>query len=210
MNRFGPDPQAFFEAVYEGPAPWDVGGPQPALMELISEFPPREPVLDLGCGSGDHVIALAQLGLRVVGIDFARGAVDEARTRAKALPDELRRRLDFRMADALHPSRLPERFGAIVDSGFFHLFEPEDCDRLVEEVAAALRPGGRYYLLEFAVEFPVPNVPRAVSEDEVRARFTPEAGWRILACRPAEFLSRVAPVPATAACVERLAGAADG
>jgi hypothetical protein len=44
--------------------------------------------------------------------------------------------------------------------------------------------------------------PRQVSEAELRERFTPERGWRVLTIREGEFLSRVAPVPATLACIE--------
>lgn len=204
MSRFGPDPRAFFDSVYRDVPPWDVGGPQPALSALLAAHPPGGPVLDVGCGSGDLAISLARSGLEVCGVDFAEGAIAHAREKARALPPEVARRLDFRVADALRPSRLGRRFGAVVDSGFFHLFDPEDGDRFVRELAAALRPGGRYYLLAFAAEFPIPNSPRAVSEDEVRARFTPESGWRVLSVRGAEFLSRIAPVPAVAACVERL------
>ncbi len=79
----------------------------------------------------------------------------------------------------------------------------------MEDLAAAIRPGGRLYLHEFAVEFPVPNVPRQVTGEEVRDRFTPERGWHLLALRSGEFLSRVAPVPATLACIERVGIAGD-
>jgi hypothetical protein len=113
--------------------------------------------------------------------------------------------VDFAVADALQPSLLQRQFGAVTDSGFFHLFDPEGCDRLANELASILTPGGRYYMHEFAVEFDIPNVPRGVSEEEVRARFTTEKGWRILKLRQAEFLSNVAPpVPAISACIERL------
>ena len=50
-----------------------------------------------------------------------------------------------------------------------------------------------------------PNVPRAVTEEELRALFTPERGWRILVARPAEFRNRVQSAPAIAACIERVA-----
>ena len=33
MSRFGPGPQAFFDAVYRDPAPWDIGEAQPALLQ---------------------------------------------------------------------------------------------------------------------------------------------------------------------------------
>lgn len=202
MSRFGPDPLAFFEAVYQEPAPWDIGGAQPAMADLLAEYPPEGPVLDLGCGSGDLAIHLAAQGFPVLGVDFVEEAIDQALAKREALPPEVAERLDFQVADGLHPSRLG-LFGAIVDSGFYHLFDPDLCDRFVDDLAGALRPGGRLYLHEFAIEFPIPNVPREVSEAEVRARFTPERGWRILTVRTGEFLSRFAPVPATLACIER-------
>lgn len=203
MSRFGSEPRLFFDAVYQEAAPWDIGGPQPALTAVLSEFPPPDPILDVGCGSGDLAIALARDGHEVLGIDFAEGAVARARSKLARLPPPVARRVEFRVADALRPSRLDRRFGAVVDSGFLHLFEPEERDRFARELASVLRPGGRYYLLEFAVTFPIPNSPAEVTEAELRARFSAAAGWRFLACRPAEFLSRIAPVPAIAACIER-------
>lgn len=204
MSRFGRDPLAFFHSVYQEVPPWDVGGPQPSMSALLAEHPPASPVLDVGCGSGDLAISLAQGGLEVVGIDFVGTAIEQAREKAAALPPEVARFLSFQVADGLRPSLLQRQFGAVVDSGFYHLFEPEPCERFVEDLAAAVRPGGRYYLLAFAVEFDIPHSPRQVGEEELRARFTSEKGWRILELRPAEFQSRIAPVPAVAACMERL------
>lgn len=204
MTRFGPDPLAFFEAVYQEPAPWDIGGAQPEMAALLAEFPPEGPVLDVGCGSGDLAIHVARQGLPVLGVDFVEEAIAQARAKRDALPPEIAERLDFRVADAFHPSRLGLPFGAILDSGFYHLFDPDSCDRFVDDLARALRPGGRLYLHEFAIEFPIPNVPRNVSEAEVRERFTRERGWRILTVRTGEFLSRIAPVPATLAYIERV------
>lgn len=204
MSRFGSDPQAFFDAVYQGDAPWDVGGPQPALVALFDEHPPASPVLDVGCGSGDLAIALARRGLDVLGIDFVGAAIDLARERARVLPPASAGLVEFQVADALRPTLLGRRFGTVVDSGFFHLFDPDEGDRLAAEVAKTLLPGGRYYLLAFATEFDIPHAPRKVTEDELRARFTADAGWRIRTVRPAHFQSRVAPVPAIAACIERL------
>lgn len=204
-TRFGPDPHDFFDTVYQQDAPpWEVGGPQPALSALLDEHPPTSPALDVGCGSGDLAIALAERGLHVLGVDFVESAITHAQRKAAALPPDVARRLEFQVGDALRPSLLGRLFGAVVDSGFHHLFEPDECDRFAVDLASALRPGGRYYLLAFAVAFPIPNTPRPISEEELRARFTAERGWRVLECRPAEFQSRMAPVPAIAACIERL------
>ena len=206
MSRFGPDPRSFFDSIYDADVPpWDVGDAQPALAALFDEIPPEGPVLDVGCGSGDLAISLARRGLAVTGVDFVEAAIAHAREKARALPPDVASRLDFRVGDALRPSSFG-RFGAVVDSGFLHVLGSDDRDRFVGELAAALRPGGRYYLLAFAITFPVPNTPLEVTEDEVRARFTPAGGWRVRACRPATFLSRVAPpVAATRACIERIA-----
>ena len=205
MNRFGSDPRAFFDAVYRDTPPWEVGGPQPAMSALLADYPPVDPILDVGCGSGDLAIYLAQLGHPVTGIDFVEAAIAQAREKARALPAETARRLDFQVADALHPSLLRQTFGSVLDCGFFHLFDPDQGDRFIDDLGQTLLPSGRYYLLAFDVEFSIPNLPRQISAGELRARFTSERGWRIREVRPAEFLSRVAPpVPATAACIERL------
>ena len=204
MRRFGPRPDDFFDDVYQDVPPWDIGGPQPALVELVRRFPPDGPILDVGCGSGDLAIALAEEGHDVLGIDFVPHAIEHALKKTAGLPSAVRERLEFRVADALHPSRFRGSVSAVVDSGFFHLFDPDEGDRFVTELARTLSPGGRYYLLAFAVAFPIPRSPRGVTLDEVRERFVPAKGWRILECRSAEFLNRVAPVPATCACVERI------
>jgi SAM-dependent methyltransferase len=205
MSRFGSDPRAFFDFVYSDIPPWDIGGPQPALSALFSEFPPADPILDVGCGSGDLAIHLARLGHRVTGVDFVETAITQARQKAASLPVDVARLLNFKVADALQPTLLRKQFGSVMDSGFYHLLDPEPGQRFLDEVSSSLVPGGRYYLLAFAVDFSIPNLPRQVNEQELRDRFIPEKGWKILDLRPAEFLSRVAPpVAAVRACVERL------
>jgi SAM-dependent methyltransferase len=205
LSRFGPDPLSFFNSVYKDVPPWDIGAPQPAMAALLAKYPPTNPVLDVGCGSGDLAIYLAQLGHQVVGIDFVASAIIEARSKADSLPPETARLLDFRVGDALKPSLLQKKFGAVVDSGFYHLFNSDQCDQFVNEIASTLLANGHYYLHEFAIEFPVPNVPRQITADELQARFTADKGWRINEIQSVEFLSRVAPlVPAVCACIERL------
>ncbi len=207
MSRFTPE---FFDSIYRETPPWDIGAAQPAILELVDAHPPQSPVLDAGCGSGDHAIALAQRGLRVVGVDVVEAAIQQAREKAAACDPEVASRLEFLVGDALRPSLLGKALGAVVDSGFYHLFDQDARGRYADDLAATLLPGGRLYLLEFAVEFDIPNTPLKVTEDELRARFTASNGWRILEIRPAQFLSRIAPVPAVAACIERIAIGARG
>ena len=205
MSRFGSDQLAFFKSVYHEIPPWDIGGPQPAMSTLLAQYPPTDPILDVGCGSGDLAIYLAQLRHQVIGIDFVEAAIAHAQEKVRSLPPEVVRLLDFQVADALKASLLQRQFGSVVDSGFFHLFDPDQCDRFIDDLGLTLLPGGRYYLHTFAIEFPIPNAPRQVTANELRKRFTSEKGWHIQDIQSVEFLSRVAPpVPAISACIERL------
>lgn len=211
MSRFGSDPLAFFNAVYQDTPPWDIGAAQPAMSALLAKYPPSDPILDVGCGSGDLAIYLAKLGHRVVGIDFVEAAIADARQKRRSLPAEVASLLQFEVGDALRPSLRGQQFGTVVDSGFLHLFDADQSDSYIDELAMTLLPRGRYYLHEFAMEFPQPNLPRQVSAEELRERFTEDKGWQIKEIQHVEFLSRVAPpVPAICACIERLPASRDG
>lgn len=204
MSRFGPNSRTFFTSVYQAAAPWEIGGAQPAMASLIEQFPPLDPVLDLGCASGDLAIHLARLGHEVLGVDFVQSAIDQANGKRSALPEDVAQRLDFRVGDASRPSALGQ-FGSVFDSGFLHLLDDEESDQFVDDLAGAVVAGGRLYLHEFAVEFPIENVPRAITESELRERFTESAGWAVLHVGPALFLNTVAaPTEAIVACIERL------
>jgi hypothetical protein len=74
--------------VIQGPAPWNIGEPQPALAELIRQGRFRGDVLDAGCGFAEVSLSLAAKGYTVVGIDITPTAVDS--TLFHSLPVELR------------------------------------------------------------------------------------------------------------------------
>jgi SAM-dependent methyltransferase len=201
----------YFDAAYRITPPWEIGQPQPALLALLDEYPPTGPVLEVGCGTGALSIAIAEQGLVVLGVDVAEAAIAQARARVESAAPSVKNLVSFATGDALAPSQWPGPFGAIVDCGFMHLFGQTERDRFAGELARALIDGGRYYLLGFAFDLPVPQSPRAVRENEISERFTLGAGWRVLALRPAVFRLRGAhvEVPALAACVERVTRARD-
>ncbi|XXF77928.1 class I SAM-dependent methyltransferase [Myxococcaceae bacterium GXIMD 01537] len=98
--------------------------------------------LDVCCGTGAAMRLLRPLCReRVVGIDVSQGMLDEARARTVDAPGDAA--LEFVRADAL---ALPfeSAFDVVTSFGAFgHILE-EDEPRLVEGIARALRPGGRF------------------------------------------------------------------
>lgn len=98
MNR----PPEFWNAVYDnGSAPWVIGEPQPAVLELIEQGWIRGAVLDVGCGAGEHTIRLTELGHDVLGVDLASSAIAYARANAREHGVSAR----FEVADALNLGR---------------------------------------------------------------------------------------------------------
>src|ERR1700689_867375 len=67
---------------HDGPAPWDTGQPQPAIVRLASGGGFAGAVLDAGCGTGENALLVASLGLPVLGVDVAETALAIAREKA--------------------------------------------------------------------------------------------------------------------------------
>src|SRR2546421_11296357 len=66
----------------DGPAPWDIGRPQPAIVRVASGGGFAGAVLDAGCGTGENALHVASLGLPVLGFDVAETALAMARAKA--------------------------------------------------------------------------------------------------------------------------------
>jgi SAM-dependent methyltransferase len=71
------------EDLYTSTPPWDIGRPQPAFLALADAGAIRGRVLDVGCGTGEHVLMAAGPGLDATGVDLAalRAAEGKARDR---------------------------------------------------------------------------------------------------------------------------------
>src|ERR671938_121911 len=70
---------------HDGPAPWDIGRPQPAVVRLGSAGGFAGAVLDAGCGTGENALHVASLGLSVLGVDVAETALAIARARPRTV-----------------------------------------------------------------------------------------------------------------------------
>src|SRR3954453_13501236 len=88
----------FDDAYKTRTAPWVIGEPQPAIIELQRAGLIRSKVLDVGCGTGEHTILLTRLGYDVVGIDFAPNRIEQARANRAGGRGAVR----FEVADAMN------------------------------------------------------------------------------------------------------------
>jgi SAM-dependent methyltransferase len=169
-----------WDASYHGgPAPWDIGRPQPALLRLAATNAFVSPVLDAGCGSGENALHLASLGLSVLGVDVAETAV--AIARAKAAQRGIT--AEFAEADALQLGRLGRRFATVLDSGLFHSFDDTEWPAYVASLASVTERDATLYVLCMSDDRPDPG-PHPVSQDQLRSAFHPGAGWNITAIAP--------------------------
>lgn len=100
--------------------------------------PTREPVVDVGSGSGHKSLLLAHRGYRVRGLDFSHAMVQEANAAAKAAG--LAESLDFVVGDL---TALPFRSGAVARVLCWGvLMHVPDVAKGVAELARVIAPGG--------------------------------------------------------------------
>jgi 2-polyprenyl-3-methyl-5-hydroxy-6-metoxy-1,4-benzoquinol methylase len=106
---------------------------------LFGEHEVRQ-VLDVACGTGHHVLALAQRGYQVLGTDLSRAMIDRARANAAALDLDVA----FEVAGFGQMAGLGRSFDAVLCLGnsLPHLLTEAAVDEALADLVAVLRPGG--------------------------------------------------------------------
>jgi SAM-dependent methyltransferase len=176
-----------FNDSYRGVPPWDIGRPQPVFLELADAGALVGRVLDAGCGTGEHVLMAAAMGLDATGVDAAPRAIAAARRKAANRGADAR----FLVWDALRLAELDERYDTVIDSGLFHVFDDEARARYVEALASVLPPGGRFLMCCFSERQPGDWGPRRVSREEIRGSFG--TGWTVDSVEEARFVTNLDP-----------------
>ncbi len=191
-------PADLFEAAYLGTPPWDIGRSQPAIMRLAETGQITGLVLDIGCGTGENVLYLAERGFVTTGIDGAPTAIRKARNKAKRRGLKAR----FELADALDLAVPEQPFDTVIDSGLFHVFSDEDRAHFRDSLARVVRRGGTYFLMCFSDEEPGDWGPRRVTQAEIRSVF--RDGWRVNYIQPSTFETNLGQSYAWLASISRL------
>jgi ubiquinone/menaquinone biosynthesis C-methylase UbiE len=157
-----------FNAKYDGIPPWDIGRPQEAIRELEESGEINGTVLDLGCGTGENALYLAEKGHEVWGLDFSETAISRAMAKAKERDVNVR----FLKGDALKLENLDRQFDVIIDSGLFHTFEDDERITFIDSLKKALKTDGYYYMLCFSDHETSEIGPRRITQTEVRMTST--------------------------------------
>ena len=108
---------------------------------------PENAILDLGSGSGRNACLMARYLSdqgRIVGLDIGTEMLAQARLRCRHLPN-----VAFEKRRVEEPLPYQEEFDKVFVSFVLHGFVQEDRLRLVENVYRALRPGGKFLILDY-------------------------------------------------------------
>jgi methyl halide transferase len=130
----------FKEMYTAGETPWDIGKPDFNLIQTVTTTP-IEPckALEIGCGTGDNAIWLAQQNFHVTAIDASDVAIGKAREKTAAASVVC----TFLVADFLQDQIKGAPFGFAFDRGCFHAFDSENERRsFAEKVSRCLEMRG--------------------------------------------------------------------
>ena len=199
-------PMEFFESIYHGEAPWDIRRPQKEYIQLEQAGEIVGSVLDVGCGTGENALYLAEHGHDVWGVDFAPAAIRKAQEKAA------KRHLTatFLVLNVLELHTLGRTFDTVIDSGMFHSLSYEERQLFVDSLATVIDRGGTYFMLCISELTTLPDFsklkdlipdfdklkeqdygPRRVTQAEIRELF--KEGWRINYIRQATLEARLEP-----------------
>lgn len=133
------------------------------LLEYV-EFPQKPWVLDLGCGTGRLLQRLAKSfpQLYGVGLDASREMLRQARQKSRPYAP----RLIYIEGDAADLPTANSQFDAVFNTiSFLHYPEPRP---VLSEVYRTLKPGRKYYLVDFVWEGEEEEVELAMGNGKVR------------------------------------------
>ncbi|MCI4322427.1 MAG: class I SAM-dependent methyltransferase [Thermoplasmata archaeon] len=131
--------------------------------ERLLALQPGEEVLEIACGNGQFTRRLAQLGAKVLAVDFSEGMLRHARARSRTARGTIEyRRLDAADGQALR-SLGTNRFAAVVCN--MALMDMAEIAPLASALPTLLAEGGRFV---FSVAHPCFNTGgmRRIVEDE--------------------------------------------
>jgi SAM-dependent methyltransferase len=124
---------------------WKTDEPQKEIVDVVESgwFPKNQPVIDLGCGSGEICRWLAGQGFAVLGLDYSRAAIASARRLSAGRP----KTLTFEIADLCSENLRLEPAFSLIDRGCFHRIVKNLRPVFARNIAQATLEGGHFLLI---------------------------------------------------------------
>ncbi len=101
-------------------------------------------ILEIGCGRGLNICALALKGYNVYGVDVSGEALDVARR----LAEKMGCRVHLRLVDGVRLPFRPEFFDAVLYAWTIHEMEPKSIEESLSEAVRVLREEGTIYIID--------------------------------------------------------------
>ncbi len=136
-----------FESRYKNnDLPWNINRADYNLINAVTNEPiPVGKAIDIGCGTGDITIWLANQGFNVTGIDYSAKAIEIAKLKAK---EKGAVNTSFYALDILNDKVPGGPFSFVVDRGCFHSFDlPKERKKYAKRAADLLMNGGLWLSL---------------------------------------------------------------
>jgi len=147
--KFNPNEQSGWEQIWQSgnipPSYQSNAAPNDTVVEWMRTIPPGGTVLDVGCGSGRHVLYLGKHGFHVAGTDISPSGVKMA----QAACAEHGIILDAQVSDMTHLPWPDQSFDAALSTSTIHHQLRTGIVQTLKEVWRVLKPGG-----VFLVDFP--------------------------------------------------------
>jgi len=137
--------KSFVERYQDNDTPWEINRPDHNLIDFVNDLSLAPgPAIDLGCGTGDNSVWLAEQGFQVTGCDLS----DLALAKAKAKAKQAGVTCTWFQGDFLQTTPAGAPFTFAFDRGCFHTFAAADaCPAFAARVAAILADDGQWLSL---------------------------------------------------------------
>lgn len=159
-----------YELSYLARPRWDTGISPPELIAYIGSHLPGTAV-ELGCGTGTNLVALARSGWRATGVEFSKIAIHAARRRLQHAGLAAR----LLAADVTKPLHFAEEFDLALDIGCYHTLAERG--QYLDNLAQLLPVGGNWLVYGFLL---APEAHGAMGLTVKDIETIPSWGFRLL------------------------------
>lgn len=172
-----------YELLYKGKPPWEIGKPQPAVIDLEQEKNFISPILDVGCGGGANAKYLAERGYQVYAIDYIESVI------SKANIQNPHSNITFAYKNVFDLENDIKEYQTILDSATFHGFSDKQRKTYADTLRKYMKIGAYIFILGFSEKEIKKGGPRRLSAEIFKNYF--KNGFEIEFIKDIEYLTTI-------------------